>query len=782
MKKKQLLRFTLASVCACTLVGGSVLPMAKDFTPFNNLTLVDAANDVQTVKANNITYSFAVHSDNKTCTLYRMSNDSDGKTLRGMTDAVIPEKIPTTNYTITELGNGSEAIFYTDKNDKTPVKAIVFPASITKINNKAVWWHSMSTVDTYKLYLDQIKFDFYHRMCSGDFIINDIQAYDYDLKKFVSTRTVENFEKYWGILYQYQKDKDGNRIPTTYKYVGGDRFDVSGEVLNSQITLLNSLVYTKYGEHIGYEYAKKVVKENGFDNPNIPAHTKYMMLYNYIHTHAYYSGLNALDGNEMVKMAGIETSPVACLGMHTATCAGMARSYQYLCRASGLNVNENLDVNDVFIASVPGHEKNIIRLPGEDKFYIVDLTDNKFMDNTGAASTYYANYVFGTGETEKSIHEIGENKEEYDFLNTDPTYVFSNTDPNTFHDGTSCFKVESLANTEVGTQIEICDSNPNNPIKFINYTAAPSKVEGKSYTLFECPRTDVTHPLYVPSSSYLTIKINGETLQDNNKVVFTKKGNFKAEKTTQPYGDTYHYTKYSDYHNLSVSQVEDCYFDESDGTLYLNGNVDKKQVQAYAGNANVKSVVAVQYAVFPADCSGMFQNFAAATIDLSKGNADKVTNTTDMFKNCPNLKTIKNSNFTAPKTTTTAKPVITTKKATTTAKKVTTTAKPVTTTKKATTSAKKVTTTAKPVTTTKKATTTTAPVKVTLYGDANCDKTVDISDVVLLKAWLLNSNKYSIAAQGIANADVQGTGNGINSNDVLAIQKYSLKLIDKLPV
>ena len=43
----------------------------------------------------------------------------------------------------------------------------------------------------------------------------------------------------------------------------------------------------------------------------------------------------------------------------------------------------------------------------------------------------------------------------------------------------------------------------------------------------------------------------------------------------------------------------------------------------------------------------------------------------------------------------------------------------------------------------------------TLYGDANCDGNVDISDAVLIKCFLINSKKYSLSAQGKKNADVQ---------------------------
>ena len=36
--------------------------------------------------------------------------------------------------------------------------------------------------------------------------------------------------------------------------------------------------------------------------------------------------------------------------------------------------------------------------------------------------------------------------------------------------------------------------------------------------------------------------------------------------------------------------------------------------------------------------------------------------------------------------------------------------------------------------------------------------------------------------EGIANADVQGNSNGLNVNDVIAISKYALKLINTLPI
>ena len=57
-----------------------------------------------------------------------------------------------------------------------------------------------------------------------------------------------------------------------------------------------------------------------------------------------------------------------------------------------------------------------------------------------------------------------------------------------------------------------------------------------------------------------------------------------------------------------------------------------------------------------------------------------------------------------------------------------------------------------------------------VYGDANCDGKVDISDAVLVKCYLINSKKYSLTESGLANADVQGTGNGVNAQDAVVIK------------
>lgn len=66
--------------------------------------------------------------------------------------------------------------------------------------------------------------------------------------------------------------------------------------------------------------------------------------------------------------------------------------------------------------------------------------------------------------------------------------------------------------------------------------------------------------------------------------------------------------------------------------------------------------------------------------------------------------------------------------------------------------------------------------KIDLYGsvsgDANCDKQMDMSDVVLIMQSLANPDKYKLSAQGCYNADMNG--DGITVGDAQAIQNQLL--------
>ncbi|WP_303789122.1 glycosyl hydrolase [Ruminococcus flavefaciens] len=75
-----------------------------------------------------------------------------------------------------------------------------------------------------------------------------------------------------------------------------------------------------------------------------------------------------------------------------------------------------------------------------------------------------------------------------------------------------------------------------------------------------------------------------------------------------------------------------------------------------------------------------------------------------------------------------------------------------------------------------------------VWGDANCDNTVDMSDVVLIMQALANPNKYGLEGTekthiteiGWRWADVDTSSEGVTANDALRIQEYLLKKVAKL--
>ena len=76
-----------------------------------------------------------------------------------------------------------------------------------------------------------------------------------------------------------------------------------------------------------------------------------------------------------------------------------------------------------------------------------------------------------------------------------------------------------------------------------------------------------------------------------------------------------------------------------------------------------------------------------------------------------------------------------------------------------------------------------------VYGDANCDGKVDLSDAVMILQSISNPDKYGvngsseshITAQGVLNGDVYANGTGLTPQDALSIQKYVAELISELP-
>ena len=67
--------------------------------------------------------------------------------------------------------------------------------------------------------------------------------------------------------------------------------------------------------------------------------------------------------------------------------------------------------------------------------------------------------------------------------------------------------------------------------------------------------------------------------------------------------------------------------------------------------------------------------------------------------------------------------------------------------------------------------------KVTMWGDANVDEKVNISDAVLIMQSIANPDEFKITDQGKLNGDVVDNGGGLTNTDALAIQYVEIKII-----
>ena len=74
--------------------------------------------------------------------------------------------------------------------------------------------------------------------------------------------------------------------------------------------------------------------------------------------------------------------------------------------------------------------------------------------------------------------------------------------------------------------------------------------------------------------------------------------------------------------------------------------------------------------------------------------------------------------------------------------------------------------------------------KDTVWGDANEDGKVSISDAVAILQSIANSEKYGLSEQGAKNADIYNNGDGVTGADAATVQLVDAKVIKEsdLPV
>lgn len=69
-----------------------------------------------------------------------------------------------------------------------------------------------------------------------------------------------------------------------------------------------------------------------------------------------------------------------------------------------------------------------------------------------------------------------------------------------------------------------------------------------------------------------------------------------------------------------------------------------------------------------------------------------------------------------------------------------------------------------------------------LYGDANCDGSVNMGDVTSIIQHIGNMDEYALSPQGLKNADCYNAGDGVTGMDAVTIQRLLAKEVTELPV
>ena len=85
--------------------------------------------------------------------------------------------------------------------------------------------------------------------------------------------------------------------------------------------------------------------------------------------------------------------------------------------------------------------------------------------------------------------------------------------------------------------------------------------------------------------------------------------------------------------------------DAESGILILARKVTRADLEPYADDDAVKGIYAIEGTVFPEDCTNLFLDIEANTIDISLADTSAVTNMKSMFKRCQEAATIKLGNI-----------------------------------------------------------------------------------------------------------------------------------------
>lgn len=463
----------IATLSTIAILTGSVAAPLP-WTDLTGITIeCQAATGTKTtVSVSGINYTVYYNSSTKQATIATIKKAS-GNLPASVT---VPEtiKIGSVSYSVTELGDGSSALF--TASNAGSMTSLTLPVSLKKINKGAFTSASIPKLTTLYVNIDGLTDCDINAFFGSKvkYIYNKGSGYSY------TVNMVPGFESCFGNLAK-RKAFSGNP----------DNLYLKDYSLNGKLQFLSAVSMTPFSVQAGTAYANKVVGELFKAGASYTKLQKAEIIFNYLHTHASYKKLYDKTSTNLYYLSA---QPMTNMALGSGVCGSYAHSFEFLCKAAGFSANE------VFTCPMPGHAANAVKIDGQ--FYYVDATPTAdvFMSTCG---TLYGNCVV---DKQKDVyHYTASPSEQYTRITFagDPahqtfirnfSYIYIACDPN--------------------ITVSMFDSNAPKK-EYIRYTTRPTVSGGSTMKTIEECTNNLQSKLFIDTNTYYTMKltVNGKTSQ-----------------------------------------------------------------------------------------------------------------------------------------------------------------------------------------------------------------------------------------------------------------------------
>ena len=462
----------VATLSTIAILTGSVAAPLP-WTDMTGFTIVcSAATGTTTVSVGGINYTVNYNTSTKQATITAVKKA--GGVLPASVTIPATITISSVSYSVTELGNGSSAIF--TASNAGSMTTLTLPVSLKKINKGAFASSSIPKLNTLYVNIDGLTdcdIDaFFNTKVKN--IYNKGSGYSY------SVNTVSGFESCFGNLAK--RNAFNGNIDNLY---------LKDTAINGKLQFLSSVSMTPFALDAGKAYAKKVADQLFKSGVYYTKLQKAELIFNYLHTHATYQTLYDKNSKDLYYLSA---QPMANLALGTGVCGSYAHSFELICMAAGFSANE------VFTVPRPGHAASALKIDGQ--FYFVDATPTAdvFMSTCG--------HLYGDNVLPKQV-------DCYHF-NASPNVTYTKItfagDPanQTFIRNFSYIYIACDPNIEVSMY------DTNAPKKeYIHYSTKPAVAGGSTMKTIEQCTNNLKSKLFIDTNTYYTMKltVNGKTSQ-----------------------------------------------------------------------------------------------------------------------------------------------------------------------------------------------------------------------------------------------------------------------------